>query len=220
MSFPYPCYIVSLKKDRERRKALVPQLDRLGIKHVWSAGVLVTMGDCDPNEYHSLEAYHSADVRNDERYIRAVVGARRAQLRALRKAARGTHTTPWVLMLEDDVILPAEDELNDVIGRLQYVPDECPAVLLYRHKVSEGAADEHGVVEVDYWCRGSCAYLVRPEFIPELIRTIEELGSESDMCWEDLITRGYTICLINCVLSYQKESNIIGEIEQLQQLRK
>lgn len=220
MSFPFHAYIVSLKRDRERRLKLIPQLHRLGIDHTWSAGVLVKLEDCRPEEYCSLEAYHSDTVRRDSSYITAVTGARRAQLRALRKAHSALHVEDWVLMLEDDVILPAADELQDVVDRLRYIEDSCPIVLLYRADVSNGSVDEHGIVTVDYWSRGHCAYLVRPGFIPELIDTITNLGSESDMCWEDLISRGYKVKLINCVLSNQKESNIIGNIEQLKHLRK
>lgn len=219
-AFPYPCYIVSLKKDKERRLSLIPQLNRLGMSRVWSAGILVTPEECDPNEYCDLEAYHTESVSRDPRYIKAVVGARRAQIRALKKAAAAHHTEDWVLMLEDDIVLPEEDEMQDVLDRLRYVPDECPIVLLYRHVASEGRVDEHGIVTVNYWSRGFCAYLIRPDFISELARTIENLCSEADMCWEDLVARGYPVLLINCVLSNQKKSNIIGEIEQLERFRK
>lgn len=212
--------VLSLPEDAYRREALLPRLDALGINYTVVDGIRVkSLQAVLPEECNALEAYHSDAVRNNPDYVLPVVGARRATLRALDVAADIVGTDPWILMLEDDAELPAEQEdWDDVVSRLQYVKPECGAVLLWRHRVNLGAADRHGIVTLSKYARGLVAYFLRASYIKHVADTIEQSGKEADCVWETLIAGGEAVCQIDCVETTQSQSNIILNIPELKHL--
>lgn len=220
---PLHTYVVSLERDVERRAAITRQLNNLDLPFSVEPGVLVEdMAQCKPEEYNDLEAYHSESVRNNPRYVKAVVGAKRATLNVLRRAfADNEGKDGWVLMLEDDAELPAEQEdMADVLERAGHAPSNCSVILLWHHQAHSGQVDMHAICTLGKYRRGMVAYLVRPAIIPTLVAMLEKSGYEADCVWEKLDPAVSIVCEIDCVQTTQSQSNIISGIPELLHIAK
>lgn len=220
---PLHTYVVSLERDVERRASITRQLSELDLPYTVIPGVLVkSMDQCKPSEYNDLEGYNSDSVRRNPRYVKAVVGAKRATINALRRAlADNEGKDGWVLMLEDDAELPAEQEdMADVLARTDYAPANCSVILLWHHQAHKGQVDMHAIRTLGKNRRGMVAYLVRPAVIPTLLAMLEKSGYEADCVWEKLDPAVSIVCEIDCVQTTQSQSNIIAGIPELLHIAK
>lgn len=214
------CFVLSLPEDTARRERLDANLSAAGIaSYKIVAGVRVTsMDDVRPEEYARLEAYHAPHLKKDPRYVLPVVGCKRALTKLMKEVAKLTHDD-WVLCLEDDAILPDKESWDDAMSRIKYVPAECPIVLLWRHHANSGPIDEHCIVTPAKFARGCVAYLIKPSFAAAVAEVLPKFPSESDMIWEYFKENGTPVRMLGCVRTSQDDSNIIGNIPELQHLR-
>ncbi|MDR0587603.1 MAG: glycosyltransferase family 25 protein [Burkholderiales bacterium] len=185
----FPCFVVNLEKDKERRTAIDEQLRRHNIPHTFSPAVhgAALSGD------ELLKVYDEKKARDRQRELALPeIGCALSHYAIYREMVR--QNLPYALILEDDVRL-ADHTLAVLSGLSHALDRDKPTVVLLNHvrrykpRPSILLTSTHGLFNVYGREVGAYAYCLTQSAAQNLMRALYPVFRQCDE-WGDFAAEG------------------------------